>query len=101
MNSVNGCKFWSQASLPVRFDELGLRRAVGISLLASVSSVHATQSLVDGLTYCMSGLAATTELVKSGTFWDELRGGTERLTAESILKQKSWDEPIICEDNFE
>ena len=37
----------SQALLPDRFDELGLRRAVDDSLLAYASYVHATRSLVD------------------------------------------------------
>ena len=71
-----------------------------ISYKAFVPSVHATSSLVGALTSRVNGLAATIELVEAGTLWDELKGGTERPTAEPSLKQKSWDEPI-CKVKFE
>ena len=32
--------------------------------------------------------------------WDKLSGGTERTTAESCLKQRTWVEPI-CKAKFE
>ena len=85
-------KFWSQASLPVRLGGLGLRQAVDVSLPAFVCSVHTTSSLVSALTSRVNGFAATTELVDAGTLWDDLSGGTERPTAESSPKQRSWDE---------
>ena len=39
-------------------------------------------------------------LVEGGTLWHELKGGSERPTAESSLKQRSWDE-TICKSKFE
>ena len=71
-----------------------------VSLPGFVSSVHATSSLVGALTSRVNGLAATTELVEAETLWDELSGGSERPTAESSVKQRSWDEPI-CKTKFE
>ena len=65
-----------------------------VSLPAFVSSVHATSSLVGALTSRVNRLAATTELVEVETLWDEFSGGTKRPTAESGIKQRSWDEPI-------
>ena len=77
-----------------------MRRVVDVSIRAFVFSVHATSSLVDALTSRLNRLAATTELVEAGPLWDELRGGTERPTAESSLKQRTWDEPV-CKANLE
>ena len=45
-------------------------------------------------------LVQCTELVEAGRMWDELSGETERPTAESSLKQRSWDAPI-CKAKFE
>lgn len=55
----------SQASQPVRFGGMGLRRVVAVSLLAFVSSVYSTSSLVYALDSCVNELAATAELVEA------------------------------------
>ena len=80
-------KVWSQSSLPVRFGELGLRRAVDTSLPPFISSVHATSFLVEVLTSRVNEISATIELVEVETLWDELSGRTVRPTAEFGLKQ--------------
>ena len=73
-----------------------MRHTVEVSLQACISPVHATSSLVDAVHTTSSlvdappsrvnGLAATTELVKAGTLWDEQSGGDERPAAGSSIK---------------
>ena len=75
-------KSWSQASLPVRFGRLGLRFAVDVSLLAFISSIYVTSSLVSDLTSLVYGLLATTEFAEARMLKDELSGGTECPAAE-------------------
>ena len=67
---------------------------MNVLVSAFVSFVHGTSSLVGALISRENELAVTIEIVEAGTMCDELSGGTERPTAESSLKQRSWDEPI-------
>ena len=82
---------WAQAALPVRNGGLGIRKMQDLSLIAYLSSWHASKSLVEQI--LPNG--AKEEILDNETqaLWTQLSNTAE--TPSSPDKQKSWDHIVV------
>ena len=98
LQSITNCSLdersFSQATLPVKFGGLGVRRAEDISLPAFVASSTSTASIVNNLLSNLNAAPFTTALSDAVLSWREIDSRlSEPLPPVSGL-QKSWDNPV-------
>ena len=96
LSEVTNCALddvrWQQASLPIKFGGLGLRRAESLALPAYLSSSAASSSLQDVILGVHSGLIDP-HLDSFLSLWSGSYGPLPQAPASS--KQSSWDLPIL------
>src|SRR5208337_5510036 len=86
---------WSQASLPVCYGGLGIRRTEELALPAYLASVYFVLPLISGIHPALSQDDLTQDALLE---WSNLLG-TEFSFPENRSSQRRWDEPI-CEKRF-
>ena len=87
-------KAWSQASLPVRFGGLGIRKALDIALPCYISSALRATSLVEAITSSVTGLASF-EVPAEVEKWKSKGPELIAPVGEFSFKQRHWDLPLI------
>ncbi|XP_072930332.1 uncharacterized protein [Epargyreus clarus] len=84
---------WSQASLPIRYGGLGIRKISSVSLPAFLASSHSTQSLIDKILHKMSFSNPEIAFVNEAeTAWTLACPGQNFPIDKTV--QRLWDEPI-------
>ena len=86
---------WIQASLPIKADGLGIRRATSLALPAYLTSTTSTASLQD-LFLIRSVAAADKYYTLYSSNWSSAYNQSFPLDAAA---QRAWDEPIVKDDS--
>jgi len=85
---------WTQASLPVRWGGLGVRNVSSLAMSAFLSSLHATEPLVQAM-LPLSFLSSPDPLAQTAcTSWIQV-GGLNLPQGVEASRQRSWDD-VIC-----
>ena len=82
-----------QAVLPVRLGGLGIRMSKDIALPAFISSLHASQSLVDTI-LCKVQRVGDRELEMALGVWNERHTGPALDVDADLSRQRTWDLPL-------
>ncbi|XP_072947725.1 uncharacterized protein [Epargyreus clarus] len=83
---------WSQASLPIRFGSLGIRKASAVALPAFLSSIHSTSSLFQKITDASLGRTEISYCAEARDAWSEACPGVS--PPLDLTVQRLWDEPL-------
>ena len=99
LSEILNCTFddrsWTQATLPIRFGGLGIRKISSVALPAFLSSVHSTHDLFGNIISPSLGDIEVAHLADAKKAWEMACPGQNfPLNSKS---QKLWDEPI-CRD---
>ncbi|KAI5643831.1 hypothetical protein NE865_04007 [Phthorimaea operculella] len=84
-------KAWNQASLPVRFGGIGIRKSSSIALPAFLSSVHASIPLCNSI---LSPSLGSVEICGVPEGVEQWRSITSECLPEHPNLQRQWDEPM-------
>ena len=85
---------WQQASLPVKWGGLGIRKPTQVAPSAFLASVAGTSALVSSMLACSQPLSAHQGESQALTMWSDL-GGDIPPTGANTGIQKCWDVPLI------
>ena len=83
---------WQQATLPLAYGGLGVRKACDIALPAFISSMHSVGALVETILSNVN-VVDTGELSDAEAAWRR-QAGDISTPVENVHKQKSWDLPL-------
>ncbi|CAF4946182.1 unnamed protein product [Pieris macdunnoughi] len=87
---------WNQASLPVRFGGLGVRKITSVALPAFLSSAHKSSSLVGKILRYYSTNYEIADLTDARNAWIASNPGLS--LPSSVNFQRSWEDPLCkCE----
>ena len=76
-------------NLLIRFGGLGLRKVCDVPVLAFISPVHFTVSLIGALTSRVNGLVPLSDLKEATERWSELSCGTGAYALMSNLSRRN------------
>lgn len=82
---------WAQASLPIRFGGLGIRKISSVALPAFLASVHKTEELISKILSKSRRLHQTAHVSEAIDRWKSLCSDDVPNTTSS---QRQWDEPL-------
>ena len=83
---------WTQATLPIRFGGLGVRKISSVCLPAFLSSAHSSKSLVNQILNSSFGPLEVTGLAEGIAAWS-LASKQSNFPLDP-LSQRQWDEPL-------
>lgn len=83
---------WTQASLPIRFGGLGIRKLSSVSLPAFLSSVHCAQSLIGEILAPSLGSPEAAHCSEAQNVWALTCPNTD--PPPNPCSQRQWDEPL-------
>lgn len=83
---------WSQASLPIRFGGLGIRKISDVALPAFLASVHGVHDLIGNILITSLSGCEVSHLAEARDAWIMACPNTDVPLSPHI--QKQWDEPI-------
>lgn len=85
-------KSWCQASLPIRFGGIGIRKISSVALPAFLSSVHSTAALCTKIVSESIGKVPAFCLDEASIAWSTACPGED--LPISLRSQRQWDEPL-------
>ncbi|XP_069360016.1 uncharacterized protein [Maniola hyperantus] len=88
---------WSQASLPIRYGGLGIRKISSVSLPAFLSSVYSTHTLYGKIISNSLGSIEVSGLTEARNEWSM---HSPSQVPVSLSSQRQWDD-IICKTTFD
>ncbi|XP_063547387.1 uncharacterized protein LOC134754868 [Cydia strobilella] len=83
---------WTQASLPIRFGGLGIRKISCVALPAFLSSVHGAQSLIEKILDPSIGSMEAAHCSEAMNVWSITCPDTD--PPANPCSQRQWDEPL-------
>ncbi len=92
---------WAQASLPVKFGGIGVRKGLILAPSAFLASVSATSQLVQGLLPSrFSSSRSSSQRLHMERQWSQLSASVPIITGDAVIHQSRWDE-VVCSAEYQ